>query len=95
MGTQDSTGYGELGLNNRFHIVDTDGDFLWFEIWVIEVRNDQITGTRAHRGIHTCINRATTSVHLIEAQQHLLRDPPNQQHGDPLILMSLYQAMQT
>jgi hypothetical protein len=50
VGTHDSTGYGELRLNNRFDTVDTNRDVLWCEIWVIEARNDQITGTTAHRG---------------------------------------------
>jgi hypothetical protein len=94
VGTQDSTGYGELGLNSRFDIGDTNEDVLWFETWVIEVRNDQITRTGVHRGTLTCMNRTTTSVHVIQVQQHLLRDLPNKWHGDPFILMSLHQNEQ-
>ena len=57
--------------------------------------DDQITGdTCAPEGQLTCMNHATTSVHVIQAQQHLLRDLPNQRHGDPFILVSLYQTEQ-
>lgn len=94
VGTQDLTGYGELGLNNRFDIADTNRDVLWCEIWVIESRNDQITGIPAHRGILTCMDHAITFVHLIQVQQHPIHDLPNQRHGDPIILMSLYQTEQ-
>ena len=40
------------------------------------------------------LNHATTSVHVIQSQQHLLCDLPNQRHGDPFNLMSLYQTEQ-
>ena len=40
------------------------------------------------------MNHATTSVHLIQAQQHLIHDLSNQWHGDPFILISLYQTNQ-
>jgi hypothetical protein len=40
------------------------------------------------------MNHATTSVHLIQAQQYPICDLPNQRHGDSFILMSLYQTEQ-
>jgi hypothetical protein len=55
-------GYGELGLNNRFDVGDTNEDVLW---WVID---DQITvDTCAPRGTRTCMNDATASMHVIQA----------------------------
>ena len=40
------------------------------------------------------MNHATTSVHPIQAQHYPICDLPNQGHGDPFILMSLYQTEQ-
>ena len=40
------------------------------------------------------MDHAITSVHLIQVQQHLIHDLPNQRHGDPIILISLYQTKQ-
>jgi len=44
--------------------------------------------------LFTCMNDTTTSMHVIQAQQDLFGNLPNQRHRDSLVLMSLDQPEQ-